>query len=506
MNPTPSPGPLLPVAPAVRLRALGGLSLECNGQSVDGPAAQPRRLALLALLAASPEGGASRDRVIALLWPEVGADRGRHRLGQLLHLLRLDPLTVDAVQGAGQLRLDPGHLSSDVSDFTRAVAGKNWDAVVGQYHGPFLEGFHLGDSVEFEDWIDATRTELGRHYREALEILARRAANQGDGTAAARYWRRLASDDPLDGRVALEVMKTLDAAEDSSGALTQGEVHSRSVERELGIAPADISRSTWPSGCPLSLVSPLAELMARPSTHPVLHDWAGLGLVAEQRKGRYHRPILLPLPTRLVQLGIQMNAPTHRISATLTHAIAIFGPYDPYILLISLTSLTVLAIDSLLTLTPEAYGVLGFADEAFCALFLLDFLRSLYRAPNRVAYFLKGGWLDLLSAIPTVDAFRIGRLSRIARVVRLMRAMRSFRAIGLIVSRKRQESAMLAAGVVCLLMTVFASLAILQFEQAEESNIRTAGDAVWWAFATVTTVGYGDHILSRSKADSSRRC
>ncbi len=188
-----------------------------------------------------------------------------------------------------------------------------------------------------------------------------------------------------------------------------------------------------------------------------------------------------------------MNPPTNRITATLTHAITVFGPYDLYILVVSVASLAILAVDSLLTLTPEAHGVLGLADEVFCALFLLDFLRNLYRAPRRAAYFFKGGWLDLLSSIPTIEAFRIGRLSRIARIVRLMRAMRSFRAIGLIVSRKRQESALLAAGVVCLLMTVFGSLAVLQFEQAEESNIRTAGDAVWWAFATVTTVGYGDH-------------
>ncbi|HEX2836106.1 MAG TPA: potassium channel family protein [Thermoanaerobaculia bacterium] len=32
----------------------------------------------------------------------------------------------------------------------------------------------------------------------------------------------------------------------------------------------------------------------------------------------------------------------------------------------------------------------------------------------------------------------------------------------------------------------------VRFEDKPESNIRTADDAVWWAFATITTVGYGD--------------
>jgi voltage-gated potassium channel len=36
------------------------------------------------------------------------------------------------------------------------------------------------------------------------------------------------------------------------------------------------------------------------------------------------------------------------------------------------------------------------------------------------------------------------------------------------------------------------SSACLHFETDSESNIKTAEDALWWAFATITTVGYGD--------------
>jgi voltage-gated potassium channel len=166
--------------------------------------------------------------------------------------------------------------------------------------------------------------------------------------------------------------------------------------------------------------------------------------------------------------------------------------YQIFMLVLCLYALSALGLETVMRLEPDTRRVLDYADLAVCSLFLLDFLISLWRAPDRWRYFVTWGWLDLLSSIPMVNAARWGRAARVLRVFRVLRGLRAAKLLATLVLSRRAESTFLAAALVALLLVTFSSIAVLHFENDPQSNIKSADDAIWWAFATITTVGYGD--------------
>jgi voltage-gated potassium channel len=131
-------------------------------------------------------------------------------------------------------------------------------------------------------------------------------------------------------------------------------------------------------------------------------------------------------------------------------------------------------------------------DVFVCFIFMVDFLTCFIRAPDKKRYFFTWGWIDLVSSIPTIGFLRWGRAARVARILRVFRGVRSTRTVASFFFRRRAEGTFLSAVMISLLVTVFASVAILHFERSLGGNITTAQDALWWSFVTITTVGYGD--------------
>ena len=221
----------------LRLFSFGGLWLESEGG--ERPPAPPRRLALLALVATAGRKGISRDRVLALFWPEAPEEKARHSLSQTLYSLRKELGCAPITEGT-DLLLDPAIATADISEFLAAADRRDVATMGRLYTGPFLDGFHLAGSVEFEEWADEQRTRLRDLALKAIESLADAATASGAHLEAADHWRHLARLEPLNARFAERLMRALALTGDRAGALSYYRRHEALVRAELDTAPETV--------------------------------------------------------------------------------------------------------------------------------------------------------------------------------------------------------------------------------------------------------------------------
>jgi voltage-gated potassium channel len=167
------------------------------------------------------------------------------------------------------------------------------------------------------------------------------------------------------------------------------------------------------------------------------------------------------------------------------------GPYQLFMFALGVYVLLALGAQTFLNLSPSTNAIIDHLDDLICLIFFGDFFVSLWRAPSKLGY-LKWGWIDLVSCIPMVDMLRVGRIARIVRILRAFRGIRAARFVADYLLHYRADGAFFSMGLISLVLLASSSIAILQFEKAPESNIRTPQDALWWAYTTMTTVGYGD--------------
>ena len=126
---------------------------------------------------------------------------------------------------------------------------------------------------------------------------------------------------------------------------------------------------------------------------------------------------------------------------------------------------------------PSYTGIKGRARYAATPLMVIDFLAV---APS----LLPAVGIDLR----VLRAFRIVRL---LRVMKIARYSESIQLIGRVFLKKRAD--LITAFGLTFLMTLFASTALYYAERtAQPDEFGSIPAAMWWAVATLTTVGYGD--------------
>src|SRR6266853_3965693 len=230
----------------VEFRVFGALSLTTDdGRDAHSLVAQPRRLALLAYLAAAtPRGTHRRDSLLALFWPEFDQPRARAALRQSLYVLRevLGPAAL-VNQGNEEVGLDFGAVRCDVVDFDRSIESGRLSEALDLYRGHLLEGFFISDAPEFEHWLETERARLQEAASNAARTLVEQCEAGDDLTAAAQWARRAARLAPLDETLLRRLIGLLDRLGDRAGAVMAYEDFTKRLAQEYEAQPAAETRA-----------------------------------------------------------------------------------------------------------------------------------------------------------------------------------------------------------------------------------------------------------------------
>ena len=205
-----------------------------------------KAVAILALLGA--EGRAfGRDELAALLWPDADQPAANGALRRTLSTLRAatgDTVVVDRTRVAlarDGVRVDVAELERLAgSDARRPLA-----AAAALARGPFLAGFNLRDSADFDDWRAARAVAIERTVMTVLDRLATAHEAAGDLAAAIESASRRLDLDPLDEGGHARLMELLAGSGDRAAALRQYRSCVAILDRELGVAPLESTTARY---------------------------------------------------------------------------------------------------------------------------------------------------------------------------------------------------------------------------------------------------------------------
>lgn len=181
-----------------------------------------------------------------------------------------------------------------------------------------------------------------------------------------------------------------------------------------------------------------------------------------------------------------------------------------FILALIVVSLCATALSTVEAVALEAGGLLWAIEFVAVAVFTVEYVLRVWASGSgpargrpvvgRLAFMLQPMMIvDLLAILPFyIAAFPFGgpylRALRLLRLVRVIKATRYSNALILLretLSQKRGDIAV--AGGMMLIVIVVAAFVLYEVENAVQPEAFSSVPAtLWWAVATLTTVGYGD--------------
>lgn len=243
------------------LSLLGPFQAALGGEPITAFESNKVR-ALLTYLAIESDRPHSREKLAGLLWPERSDQDASANLRYALSNLRAaigDRAAIEDRAASPSFLLVSRQTIQfncasdawvDVAAFSELLASpapniSDLEQAVDLYRGEFLEGFFVGDSVAFEEWVLLKREQLGRQVRSALYRLAAMHEQRGEYERALPHAWRQVELDPWQEQAQRQLMRLLALSGQRAAALAQYEAFRQALVEELGVEPGRTTKELY---------------------------------------------------------------------------------------------------------------------------------------------------------------------------------------------------------------------------------------------------------------------
>ncbi len=220
----------------LEIRTLGGFSVGVNGRALKKMGSHKAEALLVYLTVERKDY--SRSTLAALFWPECSEECASRSLRVALSILRRN-LGAHLEISRDTVRIKPGAaVYLDLSDLEARLESGKVAKALEIYQGDFLQGFHVRDSSQFEDWLRLEQEQLRSRLAGALHLAILQAIDAGEYAQGHNFVKRLLELDPLDEAAHYQHIMLLALDGQRTAALVQYEKCCETLHVELGVEPS----------------------------------------------------------------------------------------------------------------------------------------------------------------------------------------------------------------------------------------------------------------------------
>jgi DNA-binding SARP family transcriptional activator len=230
---------------------LGTFQITLDGKQIDSFESNKVR-GLLAYLAIEGDQPQSREKLGDLLWPDCSEKTARSNLRNVISKLRKAIQDQEASPrylcvSRQSLQLNPdGDVVIDAREFSDLIENREspqdeisrLEEAMGLYRGGFLDGFSIGDSRIFDEWVSIKREQYHRLALSALHRLSKHYEHLGDYEGALPYTWQEVELEPWREQAHRHLMRLLAQNGQRGAALAQYETCRQILRQEFDVEPA----------------------------------------------------------------------------------------------------------------------------------------------------------------------------------------------------------------------------------------------------------------------------